>query len=1051
MVYKRYFYKNGKKFGPYYYESYRDKHGNVKKRYFGITDPNKKKSVKKKKRVTPTRKSNKLSVFILIIFIGIFSLFFVMNNQFVGKVTLFVEEDYFAGEQITGNLEMSLKQGELIPASTKILVDNSGEISEYFLSDLISEQITQGDFYAQGTSLSGTGQGYGVIGKKRTYPDVYFTLKFKKDKERGGGEDESEEEGSESSDGEEEEQEDGESEEGEDYDEAPITGEVIIKEKKNKVEATCSKENDFVYDLPEGKTAEIKKNSVKVEYVDEKGKTKKEEIGDDEVDLEVSDGQVIVSTDYYEEEQGFGEEYLTEEIMIISIDLSLLNLTAQQGELIISLVYGEEELALVSEEINVEEEPGEEPGETPTEEPGQNIIEPNVTQVKGTMTKHYKAVVGRPVKWIKVINTEGRTDLNVELPNKAKNITIKTQGEIQEALDELEEYEQILEDVDRKDIVDGTITGMVSLDIKHEQGFLTRLWKWLSGFSISGNAISEEEIGENIFEIEDMKIVEVDKIVNLSEELEVAIEYYTDSPSTVEENIANGKKVTVSADDEFGYEDILAYTLIEQNVVGVRIYQTVNGTKQLVDFVAHDFDSDGKIDYVEWVVPHLSEQVYEIIYITKAEHLDSNRTFISNIYDEVKEQDGIWSEVINDKEYVRITFEEELDNTKDITIYARAVNESSKIEVYEENSDEVLITFENVSGEDWYKVYLTSLSGTQDVFDLKVLGSVEFDYIVDPSFNITDESGTNRWSNGTFFRTETTSDGENVTLEIDGGKVLGSCPETIFGYYNSTDNGDGTCTLTFQPNANYGIDTYISNYDADRERNNYGISDVYSFGSIWPPFEILIRFNVSEIIPANATITKANLTLSSHAYGYGSSGVDKCEAFLITSDWQEGTLDDAMGAVNWTSAKTTTSWSTPGGDFDVDYVTSDSTWNDDTDNSISILKHVQAWVNGSKPEYGVMLNVTKISGQGSWYYTASSDYATPKSRPKLEITYKKPKYYYNGSYLSEVFDACSDSVWDELDAGVYNTTQKQNISFQVRSCDDDACSGESFGSWFYSV
>ena len=33
MVHKRYVYKNGKKYGPYYYHSYRDKDGKVKKHY----------------------------------------------------------------------------------------------------------------------------------------------------------------------------------------------------------------------------------------------------------------------------------------------------------------------------------------------------------------------------------------------------------------------------------------------------------------------------------------------------------------------------------------------------------------------------------------------------------------------------------------------------------------------------------------------------------------------------------------------------------------------------------------------------------------------------------------------------------------------------------------------------------------------------------------------------------------------------------------------------------------------------------------------------------
>jgi len=35
MAYKKYFYRNGRKFGPYYYESYRDENGAIKKRYVG--------------------------------------------------------------------------------------------------------------------------------------------------------------------------------------------------------------------------------------------------------------------------------------------------------------------------------------------------------------------------------------------------------------------------------------------------------------------------------------------------------------------------------------------------------------------------------------------------------------------------------------------------------------------------------------------------------------------------------------------------------------------------------------------------------------------------------------------------------------------------------------------------------------------------------------------------------------------------------------------------------------------------------------------------------
>jgi len=58
--------------------------------------------------------------------------------------------------------------------------------------------------------------------------------------------------------------------------------------------------------------------------------------------------------------------------------------------------------------------------------------------------------------------------------------------------------------------------------------------------------------------------------------------------------------------------------------------------------------------------------------IIKAEHLDENRSFISDIYSEVRTLDNLWSEIIPDKDYVRVTFEQNLTSDRDITIYARA-------------------------------------------------------------------------------------------------------------------------------------------------------------------------------------------------------------------------------------------------------------------------------------------------------------------------------------------------------------------------------------------
>ena len=80
-----------------------------------------------------------------------------------------------------------------------------------------------------------------------------------------------------------------------------------------------------------------------------------------------------------------------------------------------------------------------------------------------------------------------------------------------------------------------------------------------------------------------------------------------------------------------------------------------------------------------------------------SESLDENRNFIKDIYDSVNKKDGIWSEVIYDQEYIRATFEQELNSGNDLTIYARSANGiSSSVEVYEEDGDELIATFENI-------------------------------------------------------------------------------------------------------------------------------------------------------------------------------------------------------------------------------------------------------------------------------------------------------------------------------------------------------------------
>ena len=75
-------------------------------------------------------KKIKISFLVLGIVFVLASLIF-LNLDFTGKVALQIEKNYLAGESIEGNLKLSLQNGELIPVGTKVVIDNSGEISEF--------------------------------------------------------------------------------------------------------------------------------------------------------------------------------------------------------------------------------------------------------------------------------------------------------------------------------------------------------------------------------------------------------------------------------------------------------------------------------------------------------------------------------------------------------------------------------------------------------------------------------------------------------------------------------------------------------------------------------------------------------------------------------------------------------------------------------------------------------------------------------------------------------------------------------------------------------
>ena len=292
------------------------------------------------------------------------------------------------------------------------------------------------------------------------------------------------------------------------------------------------------------------------------------------------------------------------------------------------------------------------------------------------------AEINKPVKWFKNISLEKeKSNLTVVLPRDISNLKVrKVTGEIREEIGE--DKLKISEIKRKKSLKENLITLHVIRGVEEDEKEVELI------------------IEDNVMEVE--------------------IEFETEAPKSFEENLANKKSIIISGHDDLHYENVLAYTTLSKEVSEgrIKLYRTTEGIKEQTEFTAYDKNDNGMIDYIEWIVPLLSNQSYEIIYIEKAEHLDENRSFISNIYDEVKELDGVWSEAIHDGEYVRVTFERNLTNKNDITIYPRVVSENPRIEVYELDGTTKIAEFSSLNSNEYNKVYLTKL-GQGECYDIE--------------------------------------------------------------------------------------------------------------------------------------------------------------------------------------------------------------------------------------------------------------------------------------------------------------------------------------------
>lgn len=359
MVYKKYIKKDGKLYGPYIYQSKRVD-GKVVSEYCG-----------------PGKKENKNLIFYLITFLALGALiliFFLIKGNLTGNVTLNLANQNVDGisENALQEISLSLKKGEFIPDSSNIIFDTSQGSYEFPLNELLEEETQNGEYFVEGESLTGQGTGYGLTGEKIIYPELEFTLISRTTLnvvDEKTGEQESGETLPENIEQIPEtqieiltEQEQSEENENLIQEEQGIVLDIIenvnnfflglsltanvvesssdIKE----IDARVSKDNPFSYELKENEIVELVSGSVTAN-----GKN----VEDNFLNIYTENGKFIVESEYSEIQQGYGQEFLTEENKILTFQVP--EQIVSIGNYEVRLVYPQNEQELNVEIITPEE------------------------------------------------------------------------------------------------------------------------------------------------------------------------------------------------------------------------------------------------------------------------------------------------------------------------------------------------------------------------------------------------------------------------------------------------------------------------------------------------------------------------------------------------------------------------------------------------------------------------------------------------------------------------------------------------------------------------
>ncbi len=124
-----------------------------------------------------------------------------------------------------------------------------------------------------------------------------------------------------------------------------------------------------------------------------------------------------------------------------------------------------------------------------------------------------------------------------------------------------------------------------------------------------------KKVGDKKYKIPDALFTKLGGSIHIFEKGEIEIEYETEAPRKTEKILSEFKKIIQISAPELNYTDVVSYTNISEitsNKNNIHLYWITNGTKKEHDFIAKDTNNNGLVDYIEWVIPHLSNQTFEV-------------------------------------------------------------------------------------------------------------------------------------------------------------------------------------------------------------------------------------------------------------------------------------------------------------------------------------------------------------------------------------------------------------------------------------------------------